>query len=396
MKPRILFISNGHGEDLNGSRILAALTRLYPHCEALALPLVGEGLAYQSLGVPLLAPTRTLPSGGLIYTHPLNWLRDLGGGLAELTLRQIWATWQIKEEIDFCLAVGDLVPLLFARLTGRPFGAFLVSTSAYYEGYLELPAPTALLLRSPRCRRIWTRDAYTARDLQRRGFGRADYAGYPILDGLEPQGVALGWDGAGGKIALFPGSRAPEALGNLARLLALAREMQGLGQYQFRAALVSAITEADLRALAKSQNWDYLGAGLLRRENCEVGCYWGAFNDILGACDLALGMAGTAVEQAVGLGKPVVQIPGPGPQFTYAFAEAQTRLLGPSVTTVAAPDGIPRAARLAAQILADEEYLAFCRLQGAERVGAPGGSAGLARALYACLETGAGDGEPLK
>jgi uncharacterized protein (TIGR03492 family) len=164
--------------------------------------------------------------------------------------------------------------------------------------------------------------------------------------------------------------------------------MQGLGQYQFRAALVSAITEGDLRALAKSQNWDYLGAGLLRRENCEVGCYWGAFNDILGACDLALGMAGTAVEQTVGLGKPVVQIPGPGPQFTYAFAEAQTRLLGPSVTTVAAPDAIPRAARLAAQILADEEYLAFCRLQGAERVGAPDGSAGLARALYACLETG--------
>lgn len=40
-------------------------------------------------------------------------------------------------------------------------------------------------------------------------------------------------------------------------------------------------------------------------------------------------MAGTAAEQAVGLAKPVLQLPGQGPQFTASFAEAQRRLLGP-------------------------------------------------------------------
>ena len=39
-------------------------------------------------------------------------------------------------------------------------------------------------------------------------------------------------------------------------------------------------------------------------------------------------MAGTASEQAIGLGKPVIQIEGKGPQFTKSFAEAQRRLLG--------------------------------------------------------------------
>ena len=39
-------------------------------------------------------------------------------------------------------------------------------------------------------------------------------------------------------------------------------------------------------------------------------------------------MAGTASEQAIGLGKPVIQIEGQGPQFTKSFAEAQRRLLG--------------------------------------------------------------------
>ena len=35
-------------------------------------------------------------------------------------------------------------------------------------------------------------------------------------------------------------------------------------------------------------------------------------------------MAGTATEQAIGLGKPVIQIEGKGPQFTKTFAEAKT------------------------------------------------------------------------
>jgi len=39
-------------------------------------------------------------------------------------------------------------------------------------------------------------------------------------------------------------------------------------------------------------------------------------------------MAGTAAEQAIGLGKPVIPIEGKGPQFTKSFAEAQRRLLG--------------------------------------------------------------------
>ena len=36
----------------------------------------------------------------------------------------------------------------------------------------------------------------------------------------------------------------------------------------------------------------------------------------------------------VGLGMPVFTIAGEGPQFSYAFAEAQQRLLGKSVSAV--------------------------------------------------------------
>jgi len=51
-------------------------------------------------------------------------------------------------------------------------------------------------------------------------------------------------------------------------------------------------------------------------------CSADAFADILQQSSLVIGMTGTAVEQAVGLGKPLIAVPGNGPAFTYRFAEA--------------------------------------------------------------------------
>ena len=114
-------------------------------------------------------------------------------------------------------------------------------------------------------------------------------------------------------------------------------------------------------------------------------CYYGAFADIITNCDLVLGMAGTAVEQAVGLGKPVIQLPGKGPQFTYAFAEAQMRLLGISVTTIGKryndPNLFTKVAQRIQTILKDDNYLKKCVDNGQERVGKPGGAMEIAQAI---------------
>ena len=55
---------------------------------------------------------------------------------------------------------------------------------------------------------------------------------------------------------------------------------------------------------------------------------WNLFDELLFKSKFVISMAGTASEQAIGLGKPVIQIEGNGPQFTKSFAEAQRRLLG--------------------------------------------------------------------
>jgi uncharacterized protein (TIGR03492 family) len=63
VRPKVLFISNGHGEDLNGSLVLKALSQQRPELELAAMPIVGEGTAYRQMGTTIIGPTRNFPSG---------------------------------------------------------------------------------------------------------------------------------------------------------------------------------------------------------------------------------------------------------------------------------------------------------------------------------------------
>jgi uncharacterized protein (TIGR03492 family) len=404
---RLLCLSNGHGEDLNTSLILDALQHHYPGLELAAMPLVGTGNAYRRLQVPIVGPTQAMPSGGIVYMNPLVLLRDLWSGLPKLLWQQWQAIQQAAPSCDLILATGDLLVVGLAHLTGCPYVAFLVSTSSYYEGRLRIPWLLDRCLRSDRCLQIYTRDAFSAEDLHTRGIHKAMYAGYPIMDILQPTGQALGCPTVSLStplLALLPGSRLPEAFHNFALQLKLCEAITALrpptliASISFCAALVPQITIHDLVQLAQAQGWQHqagpgTGSTLTKLDTDQnlitVYCYHDAFADILNQCQLAIGMAGTAVEQAVGLGKPVIQIAGNGPQFTYRFAEAQMRLLGISVQTIgtqaATPEIIQQAAIRVWQTLQDQDYLQACRQNGLEHVGTAGGSLGIAHQIAARL-----------
>ena len=139
-----------------------------------------------------------------------------------------------------------------------------------------------------------------------------------------------------GRVLLLPGSRLPEARQNLERMLALLEELPaGLRQHDFQAALVRELPAAAVEALAASRGWSLSSSTSrslwLKRQGLVLQCCWGQFTTLLPAAQVVVSMAGTASEQAAGLGKPVLQLAGHGPQFTVGFAEAQRRLLGPAV-----------------------------------------------------------------
>jgi uncharacterized protein (TIGR03492 family) len=87
-------------------------------------------------------------------------------------------------------------------------------------------------------------------------------------------------------------------------------------------------------------------------------------------------MAGTATEQMVGLGKPVITIAGNGPQFTRKFAEEQTDLLGCSINLIEKPAQV---ADVLNEILQDPDYFQAVSRNGEERMGQAGASARIAK-----------------
>jgi uncharacterized protein (TIGR03492 family) len=93
---------------------------------------------------------------------------------------------------------------------------------------------------------------------------------------------------------------------------------------------------------------------------------------------MAIAMAGTATEQFVGLGKPAFILSGKGPQFTPAFAEAQTRLLGDSVIWVEHPQQVPKEVQ---SLLQDPQRLQHIRENGQRRLGKPGAAQRIAQLL---------------
>jgi uncharacterized protein (TIGR03492 family) len=398
MPKRVLFISNGHGEDNHSAYVIRTLRELAPDVEIAAIPIVGEGNAYRRLGVPILGPTQVLPSGGFTYVNRWLLLKDIRAGLLSLSLRQIKAIRQHGPNFDLVHATGDSVGQTCAYLTGRPFISFISCLSALYEGHLQTDFVMRFVVRSPRCRAVITRDPYTAEDLTKQGFDKVHYGGIPSLDWLLPEGKDIQLQPDVPMVALLPGSRMPEAVRNFKLQMQFVEEAVRLmgAKVQFRAALVPALMR-EIGSLAAAMGWQAAGGRLTRQLEdgaiAEILCYDDAFNDIVCNTTLVIGMAGLAVDQAVAIGKPVIQIPGEGPQFNYAFAEAQDRLLGISAQTIgtgpATPQTLKEAAHCLQKTLADQAYLEACVENGRTRLGTPGASKRIAKLILDNLESGA-------
>ena len=151
--------------------------------------------------------------------------------------------------------------------------------------------------------------------------------------------------------------------------------------------------------LARQRGWQLEEEGksnnslVLRRGALRLEGHWGRFATLLPQARLVISMAGTATEQAVGLGIPVLQLAGHGPQFTAGFAEAQRRLLGPAVHCAAGAVDDPATLRASAQLLEQlltlpEQELERYRQEGLQRLGSQGGTERMAQAILEALKQG--------
>jgi uncharacterized protein (TIGR03492 family) len=378
---RVLLISDGHGEDWVAAQIARHLPclahgRLGAPVELLALPMVGEGHLFEQIGVSVAMPTRVLPSGGFTFKSPAHLWMDLRAGLAEYGQSLVHTARMLSGWADLVLAVGDILPLGLAWMTGKPYIFVGCTKSDYYTGggascYL---APERLMMRPPRCRHAFTRDALTCHNLRNHRV-LASYWGNPMMDGLETaEGAATAAEGL--FVGVLPGSRAEEAQRNLADMLPCLQAIREAGgaAIHFEVAVSAGLGLESFHGRAASEGWRRLSEHRIEREGTVVHLHSGNFRTVLHRSQLILGMAGTAVEQAVGLGKPVITIPGRGPQFTRRFAHLQRDLLGESVLVVDRPvrDRPGAVARTFWSVIGDGERLHDIRRNGRDRMGTTG------------------------
>jgi len=418
---RLLCLSNGHGEDAIAIQILQELQQLPNAPEIAALPLVGEGNVYRQLEIPIVGPAQTMPSGGFIYMDGKQLARDVRGGLLQLTWAQFQAIRQWAKTGGSILAVGDIVPLLFAWLSGAPYAFVGTAKSEYYlrdeEGIL--PRKTwrqqregkqvsvyfpweRWLMKRQRCKAIFPRDKLTAETLQKLSIPAFDL-GNPMMDGIEPDrsmpifydpNVELKETQRSLIFTLLPGSRPPEAYQNWQLIVEAANGV--LPNFRdrsliFLGAIAPSLSLDPFREVLIAQGWevgkfDHLSTVIpsepnplvFQQKNAVLILSQRAYNDCLNQGDVAIAMAGTATEQFVGLGKPAIAIPGKGPQFNPVFAEAQSRLLGPSLILADRPDQV---SRIVQSLLRDPDRLQLIAENGRRRLGEPGAAKRIATCL---------------
>ena len=417
----LLCISNGHGEDAIALPVLQELQRLpNPPAKIIALPIVGMGKAYTDNNFAIAGAVQTMPSGGF-NQDSRQMIRDLQGGLWGLTIDQIKTVQNWARSGGKILAVGDIVPLFFAWLSGADYAFIGTAKSEYYirdtQGQIlssqrnRIEARTGAyyfpwerwLLSSQRCKAMFARDRLTAEILQQHRVPAFDL-GNPMTDGVlsdlnQPKfdrSDSVTGDRANSlTVTLLPGSRPPEADANWAQIIIAANSLSSVCKQPalvFLAAIDPKLDLDILQRILRELGWTQVittdrdltdlctdpTAIYYRQERATLVISNRSYRQFLNASDCAIAMAGTATEQFISLGKPAFIIPGRGPQFTPAFAAAQTRLLGESVILV------PQAQDVGVQIdrlLQQPDKLQSIAQNGLLRMGTPGAAKRIADCL---------------
>ncbi len=404
---KLLFISNGHGEDIIAFRVLTALHEINPDISMEVMPIVGEGKIFSKYlnegWLSKLGSSTFLPSGGFSNQSFRGLVLDIKAGLIRSLLRQWVLIHRAAKEGKIIVAVGDLLPLLLAWASGADY--FFIGTpksdytwtsgprfslSDFYHRLkgTEWDPWEYALMRSDRCKMIAVRDKITARGLRNHGV-KAVSPGNPMMDGISKTVCPINFSKFR-RLILLCGSRLPEAYRSFEKLLIAIQLIQVSSPIAVFVPLNSTsmgekvesillelgfkLTNEFIPALRASQIWRKKSLVLLIGFNKFYS--WANFGEV------GVANAGTATEQLVGLGIPCVSLPGKGPQFNFNFAKRQSRLLGGAV---AISKGYEVLAKQVEFLLNSDFDRIAIGSRGAKRMGLEGGSKSLASLISSKL-----------
>ena len=148
MEIKVVFLSNGYGEDTISTYIIRELKKIITNnlknldieknlnVEILGFPLVDIGAKYIENDIKIIAPTKKLKSSGISGLFNLkNFIKDLKDGLIKLIQDQLKVLSDYKNKPNiYLIAVGDIYPLfvsIFKNKLSKTNVIFIPTAKSY-------------------------------------------------------------------------------------------------------------------------------------------------------------------------------------------------------------------------------------------------------------------------
>jgi len=298
---KILFLSNGNGEDSIAGAIIA---KLPGDVSVEAYPLIGFGNSYKNI-CPIVGPRLHIPSEG--HRQAGSIAKDIKGGMLTGTFKTIKFLRSIKGSYDKIIAVGDSVTPILSVLAGIKIDIYLdVYKNSYAHKY---PGIERWAIKKT-CNKVYCRDEKLAASLRQAGVN-AISKGNIMLD-LVPFGQYDIEPLRKNKFAitLLPGSRKTAAQNFKLQTDAIRKLPKKLYPDIFVAVANGVLPDE----LAKVTSMKYHQAkteaksniGYLSDNKLVLHLSKNIAGNLIEEADLILSQAGTLTIQALGMGKPVI------------------------------------------------------------------------------------------
>jgi len=357
----VAILSNSYGEDRSGALTAGEMSSLNKNIKIRAFPLISFGEEYKKRNIEVIGGHLPPSSGGFFLKSFKGFFTDITENAA-LPFSYINQLRKFRKSTDILIVIGDTPLLILGYVSLRKRAYFLDQCKSALIAP-HLPVERFLIKRLAKI--VFTHDGTTAIDLKKKSIN-AGFFGNPMMDGLSeeknyspPKRKTL--------IGLLPGSR-KEAYSNMEKIAKVVRELLARkSNLHFTIALSGTV---DKNKMMESI------PGL---RGC-IDFRYGSFVDIVKKSKLVISLGGTASEQALYLGTPVVSFPGSGAQNTKRRLKGQKKLLGDAFILLNyKPEKI---AEKVLEIIRNKNLLKELRNKGKERVGRSGGAKKIAEYVY--------------